>query len=690
MSDNTKSCKGCRQTKEIYKFFDNNKEIRATCKACRERTKFSKRQKREQNVAETFTTHKENAIPCQQLPDIIYKQLLIANGTEEDFLENNNFQFAIEQTLLLDSSTGSLSITSNDKVVYQKIADNIIALVSEGDGYQYIYHSKVIQKKSIAFFYWCNMRVELNKHSKKHDNISKQRDTDPRISRHKCNGYIMIKVDYENGLVFFKLNHILHSRPNHIETTNSIKQYINNNIKRSVSEIYHEIKDQQLSDYELLTKSQVYYWWNRQAILEYQRNKNENISARIFLQDKNYSIIFETTNPIESFAFITPLFSQISHNALKTVVTDATYNTNVSKYELYGIMGVIDGTAFPLSYLLVATGKNRPIIEILAGWFASLKNKGLNSVKTFLTDKDMAQINAAILVWPKACIQLCLWHLKQTVEQHLSSRKQVVQIRYNAQEAYKQCPVIDPYWQPIIFQDDKQNSFCLKHHRDIIIQQMGQHFHRHMLIPTADKEFIINPKEIWIRCVKEMFQYCYNNNLQIIWAYLWENWYSWSQFILWARCSSFDIKIHKTTMFIESHWRILKRDYLYKFSRPRLDLLCYIIVDKVVLQQLDRYHLLCFGRELPSWRKDFKAEWRKLALKTVHNWDKYITDQQKWICSCPYFLTNRFFLCKHLVVPKGRMENLFFKTVCFIFLYNNILVKVNFIKRITLSIKFVL
>jgi len=44
----------------------------------------------------------------------------------------------------------------------------------------------------------------------------------------------------------------------------------------------------------------------------------------------------------------------------------------------------------------------------------------------------------------------------------------------------------------------KQNSFCLKHHRDIIIQQMRQHFHHHMLIPTADKEFITNPKEIWI------------------------------------------------------------------------------------------------------------------------------------------------------------------------------------------------
>ena len=152
----------------------------------------------------------------------------------------------------------------------------------------------------------------------------------------------------------------------------------------------------------------------------------------------------------------------------------------------------------------------------------------------------------------------------------------------------------------------------------------------------------------------------------MVWAYLWENWYSWSHFIHWARCTSPNIIIHKTTMFIESHWRILKRDHLYKFTRPRLDLLCYIIISKVIPRQLDRYNLLCHDRDLPSWRKDFKAEWKKLALKTIHNWDKYITDQQKWVCSCPYFLTNRFFLCKHLVIPMGKMNNIFFKMVCLI------------------------
>ena len=93
----------------------------------------------------------------------------------------------------MNSLIENLSTTSNEEVVYQKLADNIITLASKGNGYQYIYHSKVIQKKSIAFFYWCNMRIELDKHSKKHDDVFKQYDTDPRISHHRCGGYIIIE-----------------------------------------------------------------------------------------------------------------------------------------------------------------------------------------------------------------------------------------------------------------------------------------------------------------------------------------------------------------------------------------------------------------------------------------------------------------------------------------------------------------
>ncbi len=134
----------------------------------------------------------------------------------------------------------------------------------------------------------------------------------------------------------------------------------------------------------------------------------------------------------------------------------------------------------------------------------------MNNVKTFLTDKDMAQINAAISIWPNVHIQLCLWHIKRTVEQHLSSKKQIIQTRYNAQEVYNQCSIINSYWQLIIFCNINFSNnnlqikstahtqvFYVKSQRDVIIQKIEQYFHCHILIPTINKDFIINPQEIW-------------------------------------------------------------------------------------------------------------------------------------------------------------------------------------------------
>ena len=82
-------------------------------------------------------------------------------------------------------------------------------------------------------------------------------------------------------------------------------------------------------------------------------------------------------------------------------------------------MGIIDGTAFPLSYCLVAAGKNRPMANILSGWYAALKAYGVNNVKIFLTDKSIAQISAAVVIWSEVCIQLCLRHIKRAVEQQI-------------------------------------------------------------------------------------------------------------------------------------------------------------------------------------------------------------------------------------------------------------------------------
>jgi len=56
---------------------------------------------------------------------------------------------------------------------------------------------------------------------------------------------------------------------------------------------------------------------------------------------------------------------------------------------------------------------------ILAGFFNSLKHKEL-SLKFFLIDKDFAQINAALQVWPLTKIQLCLWHIERAIYKRLA------------------------------------------------------------------------------------------------------------------------------------------------------------------------------------------------------------------------------------------------------------------------------
>ncbi|KAJ7823769.1 hypothetical protein B0H13DRAFT_2445222 [Mycena leptocephala] len=88
---------------------------------------------------------------------------------------------------------------------------------------------------------------------------------------------------------------------------------------------------------------------------------------------------------------------------------------------------------------------------------------------------------------------------------------------------------------------------------------------------------------------------------------------------------------------------------------PRCDLLAWILVVKLAptyYRKLDRL-LTDTGRyrELPSWRKTFKREWRKLEKKpiTLPVNPAYKTDAKKMLCTCPSLPTSRFLLCKHTV-----------------------------------------
>ena len=82
----------------------------------------------------------------------------------------------------------------------------------------------------------------------------------------------------------------------------------------------------------------------------------------------------------------------------------------------------------------------------------------------------------------------------------------------------------------------------------------------------------------------------------------------------------------------------------------------YIILKKLIPLQQRKFQQILSGREILEWQKSIKAEWKKLLLRKTDDLNTYNTDIEKWVCGCPYFLTNRFMICKYLVNLKGLVD----------------------------------
>ena len=71
---------------------------------------------------------------------------------------------------------------------------------------------------------------------------------------------------------------------------------------------------------------------------------------------------------------------------------------------------------------------------------------------------------------------------------------------------------------------------------------------------------------IYEESVQEMYTFCKNNSLISLWSYLWTEWYSDSKWKLWMQSSYTNmISILKTTIFVEGHWKVIKRDFYINF-----------------------------------------------------------------------------------------------------------------------------
>lgn len=279
-------------------------------------------------------------------------------------------------------------------------------------------------------------------------------------------------------------------------------------------------------------------------------------------------------------------------------------------------MGELDGAGYPLSYCMLSTqtaidvGKRT---KALTAWVTRLRDQYGIDPRFCHTDKDMAQISMARVVWPLIKVQLCWWHLRKFVRQRLA-RNELATTPYNAHRAHREFSWITvdfvpagqpnhdeyegghhdteaeitqgqvsintillriPPTQTAVAQDisptpsdeppltiripPPNNStapantprriFCPEECREPIINMLERHFCAHPTIPGFS-----HPSPAGIRewAVKQMYTFCVNNDLQEVWAYLWENWYRSGRWELWARAPCPEIPRLKTTMMLES------------------------------------------------------------------------------------------------------------------------------------------
>jgi hypothetical protein len=134
------------------------------------------------------------------------------------------------------------------------------------------------------------------------------------------------------------------------------------------------------------------------------------------------------------------------------------------------------------------------------------------------------------------------------------------------------------------------------------------------------------------------------------------------------------VPIINSNAIVESLWSTLKRRYLRKHSRAKLEFLVDIIMNQY-LPNLTMLITACRkGEKRPVWYalmcllaycryNLFVKEWRKkcaIAKENFQNcedknqfykeeWDNYGTTIENWWCGCPSYQTSANHLCKHLI-----------------------------------------
>ncbi|KAK1222702.1 hypothetical protein PQX77_014446 [Marasmius sp. AFHP31] len=475
--------------------------------------------------------------------------------------------------------------------------------------------------------------------------------------------------------------------------------------------------------YPQVTAAQIHRAWAKMSKEIWKRDPKQLESARCLLEEHCAVVdIFEVeTEPgVEQICWGMKLVAEkLTSETIVEIAVDATYNTNRMHLELYCIMAEFDNAGFPLSYCLLSTtdattpGKQMNALE---KWSRHVRDAYRVRPCFINVDKDLAEIGMAQRVWPDARIQICGWHMKKAVKEHITKAK-LSTTPYKATDAHKVFSFINPTFVPLgradpgereggregggrdttldepsevklmkadpnalyislpptqklsvqpaeihsvletpqasfsfkirlpaqkptevapspIALEESKRLFCPEEHRDTMLTMIMEHRNAHPLLPGKSAP---TAEGIYAWAVKKMYQFSEGEDLPEMWAYLWENWYRPEQWKLWACSVVPEIPRLNTTMIMESHWRHIKHDFRHHFSKPRIDLLAWILVTKLGPSYYQKLDVLLGDigqyRSLPAWQKPFKKLWRECERKHIPEPTgvfEYRTNVKRW------------------------------------------------------------
>ena len=321
-------------------------------------------------------------------------------------------------------------------------------------------------------------------------------------------------------------------------------------------------------------------------------------------------------------------------------------------------------------------------------------------------------------VWPESVISLCSWHAERAVLKYLQTNNQspwaaghaIIDYRDTDRErGWDDAYELDTAWvqernlerealfrtevsqrhkdttdesvlQEKLLEAGKRKKHCIidkelcKDITSLFLTHLRWHPFTHLPIFTEVDMSRIDIRAIWREQMTEMHEMCKRLGESWAWEYLWNHWYRPQRWKIWARAVCREVPIINSNAIVESLWSTLKKRYLRKHSRAKLEFLIDIIMNQYLpnLTMLITAHRK--GEKRPVWYlliypptyyryNLFVKEWKKKCAMAKENfqycedkdrfyeeqWHNYGTTIENWWCGCPSYQTSANHVCKHLI-----------------------------------------